>query len=199
MTKQVDYYICLISPYTYMGDARLNEIAEKFNVDVNYKPVNLGQIFPETGGLPLGKRAPARQAYRMQELERWRDFLGLPLNTAPAHFPAAEWPAAGMVIAAKQQGMNCGDLVNGFLSAVWAEERDISDKDTMIAIANERGFDGNSLFEAAEAPSIRDIWEANSSEALAAGVFGAPTYVFDGQLYWGQDRLDFLERGLAAS
>ena len=199
MTKQVDYYICLISPYTYMGDAGLTKIAKKHNARINYKPVNLGQIFPETGGLPLAKRAPARQAYRMQELTRWRDFLGLPMNLTPAHFPTAEWPAAGMVIAAIEQNLNPGDLVNGFLSAVWAEERDISDKDTMITIANEKGFDGSALFVAAEASAIREAWDVNSSVAIAAGVFGAPTYVYDGQIYWGQDRLDFLERALAAN
>ncbi len=199
MPQRIDYYVCLISPWTYLGDARLQEIARKHGAEVNPKPMNLGRIFPETGGLPLAKRAPARQAYRMQELKRWRDFLGLPLKLEPAYFPANEWPAAGMVIAAKAAGLDCGPLINGFLSAVWAEDRNIADLDTAVAIANERGFDGAVLLAKAEKDaSIKANWDSNSDEALAAGVFGAPAYVIDEQVFWGQDRLDFVDRALQA-
>ncbi|MBT6094400.1 MAG: 2-hydroxychromene-2-carboxylate isomerase [Rhodospirillaceae bacterium] len=199
MTKRIDYYVCLISPWTYLGDTRFTEIAAKHGAEVNLKPMNLGRVFPETGGLPLGKRAPARRAYRMQELARWRDHLGVPINFEPAYFPANEWPAAGMVIAAKNQGLNCAPLVNGFLSAVWAEERNIADPDTMLAIAKERGFDGEALLKVAEEDATKDQWDVNSDEALAAGVFGAPAYVIGEQLFWGQDRLEFVERALAGS
>jgi 2-hydroxychromene-2-carboxylate isomerase len=200
MPQRIDYYLCLVSPWTYIGDARLTEIAQQHDAVINYKPMNLGRVFPETGGLPLGKRAPARKAYRMQELIRWRDHLNLPITLEPAFFPANEWPAAGMVIAAIRQGLNCGPLVNGFLTAVWAEERNIADRDTMLAVANERGFDGPALLEMAESDaSIKDTWDQNSDEALAAGVFGAPAYVIGENLYWGQDRLEFVGRELASA
>ncbi len=197
MPKTVDYYICLISPYTYMGDARVHEIAARHGAEINYIPVNLGEIFPETGGLPLARRAPARQAYRLQELKRWRDFLNIELNTSPKHFPAPEWPAAGMVIAAQQRELDCGPLVNAFLTAVWARDLDINDRDTIVAIANDLGLPGQELLDASEDPAIRAVWDANSAKALEVGVFGAPTYVYDGQIFWGQDRLDFLDRALA--
>lgn len=199
MPKIVDYYVCLISPWTYLGDQRLNAIAETHSVRINLKPMNLGKVFPETGGLPLAKRAPARQAYRLQELERWRRFRDRPLNIRPKYFPANEWPAAGMVIAAKAQGLDCGRLASALLRAVWAEDRDIADTGTLTAIADECGLDGAKLLEAAERPQTAEQWDAYSAEALAAGVFGAPAYVFGDQLFWGQDRLDFLERALAAS
>jgi len=198
MVKIIDYYICLISPYTYMGDARLHEIATNHGADINYCPVNLGGVFPETGGLPLAKRAPARQAYRMQELKRWRAFLNIELNTTPKHFPTNEWPAAGVVIAAQQNGMDCGPLVSTFLTAVWAKELDIGDQNTIVALADEQGFDGKALLKQAEDPAIRQVWDDNTAKALDAGVFGAPSYIFDGELYWGQDRLDFLDRALGA-
>ena len=198
MVRTIDYYICLISPYTYLGDAHLRDIAEKHGAAINYTPVNLGGIFPETGGLPLAKRAPARQAYRMQELRRWSAFRNIELNLTPKHFPTNEWPAAGVVIAAKQKDLDCGPLVNAFLTAVWAKELDISDSDTIITLANDQGFNGKALLEQAEDPTIRQTWDANTAEALAAGVFGAPTYIFDGEIYWGQDRLDFLDRALGA-
>ncbi len=199
MTQRIDYYVCLISPWTYLGDARFRAIAAKHGAEVNVKPMNLGRVFPETGGLPLAKRAPARQAYRMQELKRWRDFLELPLALEPAFFPASEWPAAGMVIAAKQQGRDCGPLVNGFLSAVWAEDRNIADPAAAAAIADERGFDGSALLAEAERDAgIKATWDTYSEEALAAGVFGAPAYVIGEHVFWGQDRLDFVDRLLAA-
>jgi len=199
MTQRIDYYVCLISPWTYLGDARLAAIAAEHGAEINYKPMNLGRVFPETGGLPLAKRPPARQAYRMQELKRWRDFLDVPLTLEPAHFPASEWPAAGMVIAAKAAGRDCGALINGFLSGVWAEERNIADPDTACAIADERGFDGAALLaEAENNDAIKATWDTYSDEALAAGVFGAPAYVIGDEVYWGQDRLDFVDRALAA-
>ena len=199
MPQRIDYYVCLISPWTYLGDARLIEIAARHNAEVNIKPMNLGRVFPETGGLPLAKRAPARKAYRMQELQRWRAHLDIPLTLEPAHFPTNEWPAAGMVIAAKEQGLDVAPLVNGFLSACWAEERDIGDHDTAVAIANERGFDGAALLAAATADdnALQAKWDQNSHEALDAGVFGAPAYVIGEQLFWGQDRLEFVDRALA--
>lgn len=199
MPQRIDYYVCLISPWTYLGDARIRAIAAKHGAEVNVKPMNLGRVFPETGGLPLAKRAPARQAYRMQELKRWRDFLELPLTLEPAFFPASEWPAAGMVIAAKKQGLDCGPLVNGYLSAVWAEDRNIADPATATAIADERGFDGSTLLAEAERDAgIKATWDTYSDEALAAGVFGAPAYVIGEHVFWGQDRLDFVDRLLAA-
>ena len=199
MPKRIDYYMSLISPWTYLGNDRLTKLASKKNAVINIKPINLGLIFPETGGLPLAKRAPARKAYRMQELRRWQNFLKVPINFKPAFFPANEWPAAGMVISAKKQGLNGGALLNGFLTAVWAEDRNIANRETMLAVASEQNLDGLALLnETEDSPEIGAIWETNSKEALAVGVFGAPTYVIDSQLFWGQDRLEFVERALDA-
>lgn len=199
MSKTIDYYLSLISPYTYLGDALVTEIAARHGAEIRRKPMELGKIFPETGGLPLAKRAPARQAYRLVELQRWRQQRGLPVNLQPKFFPAQEWPAAGMVIAAQDQGLDCGSLVNGILTAIWAEDRDIADTGTLEAIAGKCGLDGAALLDAAEDDAVKATYAANTEQALAAGVFGAPSYVFANELYWGQDRLDFLERALASA
>ena len=199
MSKTIDYYICLVSPYTYLGDALVTEIAARHGAAIRHKPMELAKIFPETGGLPLAKRAPARQAYRLVELKRWRQQRGLPVNLQPKFFPAPEWPAAGMVIAAQDQGLDCGSLVNGILTAIWAEDRDIADTDTLEAIAGKCGLDGAALLDAAEDDAVKATYGANTEQALASGVFGAPSYVFANELYWGQDRLDFLERALASA
>jgi len=197
MTRTIDYYYSLVSPWTYLGGVRLEETARRHGAAIAYRPVNLGKVFPLSGGLPLGKRAPQRQAYRLAELERWRAYLDMPLNLHPRYFPAAEWPAAGMVIAAGNRGEDCGGLSNAILRAVWAEERNIADADTLLAIAAENGMDGKALLEAAESEPVRAAYEANTKAAIELGVFGAPTYVLDGDLFWGQDRLDFLDRALA--
>lgn len=196
MTKTIDYYLSLVSPYTYLGDACFSEIAERHGAVIRRKPMELGKIFPQTGGLPLPKRAPARQAYRLIEIDRWRKYRGLEMNLQPKYFPAQEWPAAGMVMAAEDQGLDSGALINGILTAVWAEERDIAELETLKAIAEERGLDGKALLKAAEDEDLKAAYNANTEAALAAGVFGAPSYVFNGELYWGQDRLDFLDRAL---
>ncbi len=198
MTKTVEHFFAITSPWTYLGIGRLHDIAARHGATVVHKPVNLGEVFAISGGLPLPKRAPQRQAYRMAELHRWRDFLGVPLNPSPKHFPAKGWPAAGMVTAAREQGRDGGKLAEAILRALWAEERNIDDLDTLEAIAGENGFDGAALLEAAEGAAIKAVFAADTQEAIDRQVFGAPTYIYGDMMLWGQDRLDFLERALAS-
>ena len=196
MTKTVDYHYSLVSPWSYLGGPRLDRIAAAAGATVNFKPINLGTVFPATGGLPLPKRAPERQAYRMAELKRWRDHLGVPLNLEPRHFPAPDALAARTVVAARRAGADAGRLTNAIMRAVWAEERNIADAETLRAIAGENGIDGDATLAEAETQAVADEYAADTDEAIARGVFGAPTYIYEGELYWGQDRLDFLERAL---
>ena len=196
MTKTVDYHYSLISPWSYLGGPRLDRIAAEAGATVNFKPVDLGEVFPVSGGLPLGKRAPQRRAYRMMELRRWRDHLGMPLTLEPRHFPTAERPAALLVVAARESDAGAGPLSNAILRAVWAEERDVADSDTLRAICAETGLDGEALMARAGDDDIARAYAADTAEAIERGVFGAPSYIYDGELFWGQDRLEFLERAL---
>ena len=198
MAKVVDYYFTLNSPWTYLGSARLERMAAAQGAEIRVKPAKMAVIFPQTGGLPLPKRAPARQAYRLVELARWRDHLGMPLNLEPAFFPADETLGVGLVIAAGEAGGDALKLAHAILRAVWAEERNMADEATLAAILEEWGFDAG-LMERARAPEVAAKHDTFTEEALAAGVFGAPSYVLEGELFWGQDRLDFLERALARS
>lgn len=193
---QVDYYLTLASPYAYMGHTRFVDISKKMKASVTIKPVNMGYIFSKTGGLPLGKRSPARQAYRFQELERWRQHLDIPLILKPNFFPVNDLQASAMVIAADLKGENGIDLAGAYLRAVWAEERNINAPDTLVSIANDLGIDGAELLTQSGSVEVAQIFERNSQDALDIGVFGAPTYAVGEQLFWGQDRLDFLEHAL---
>ena len=196
MAKTIEYYYSLISPWTYLGGERLEAIARKHGADIRYKPMMLATVFPATGGLPLAKRAPVRQAYRLMELPRWRDYLKIPLNLHPEFFPADERRAALMVIAAAARDLDAGTLSNAILRAVWAEDRDIADTATLSAIADGCGLDGQALLADSEGDAAVETYEANTQDALERGVFGAPTYVYGDELFWGQDRLDFLDRAL---
>jgi 2-hydroxychromene-2-carboxylate isomerase len=190
MPKQIDYYFTPGSPWAYLGHGRFADMAQRHGAAVAVKPVDYGVIFPQSGGLPLGRRAPQRQAYRLTELARWRDFLGVPLNLQPKFFPVDAISAACIICAAPPGARMAA--AGDFLRAVWAEERNIADIGVLGEIAARHGI--------TDAPGAivrgKAIFEGNTQEALAREVFGAPTYVLGGELFWGQDRLDFLERAL---
>jgi len=160
------------------------------------KPMNLGEVFPVSGGLPLAKRAPQRQAYRLVELARWADYLGKPMHIQPRHFPANGTPAATWVLAAADASeAGALALAGAIHRALWEEERDVADAATLAECARSCGLDADAL--AAQAPAMASRYAALTQEAIDRGVFGAPSYVLDGEMYWGQDRLDFLARKLA--
>jgi len=198
MSKQIDYYLTPISPFVYLGHDRFVAIARRHAATIAVKPINLGQVFPVSGGLPLSKRAPQRQAYRLVELKRWSSYRKMPLNLHPAHFPVSGDLASRFVLAALEQDVEVAlDLIGALGRAVWSEERDIADPATLADIARARNLDAAALVERANAPDIAMRYAVLTQEAIDRGVFGAPTYVYSGELFWGQDRLDFLDRALA--
>jgi 2-hydroxychromene-2-carboxylate isomerase len=195
---KIDYYYSHVSPWTFMGHQRLRKLAEKYDADIDFVPMTLAKVFPVSGGLPLGKRAPQRQAYRMWELKRWPQVLGIKMNIEPKHFPVDDAPSAKIAGLVKNQGGYIGGLSLGFLSAVWAEERDITDPDTLIAITNVSGFDGKALYEESLTEAGDKVLEENTQRAVDADVYGSPFYIVNGEPFWGQDRLDLVERVLKA-
>jgi len=196
--KTVYCYYGILSPFTYLGMPRLKEICHRHGAELIYKPTNFFEIFKISGGVPLEKRAPQRQKYRLVELRRWADYLQMPLNAEPKYFPVDMTPASLMVLAAIRNGEYPGDLSFAYERATWAEERNIADRDILIAIANEQGFDGAQLYEQSQSDYVKAMYAQNTEEAAALDMFGSPTYLYRGELFWGQDRLDFLERSLSA-
>lgn len=202
MDKTVDYYFSTTSPWTFLGHARFVALAGRHGATVNVKPIDLGgSIFPVTGGLPVHKRPKSRQAYRLLELNRWSAHLDLPLNVQPRFFPVAATPAARMIVAAElAHGAAAAlELTGRVLAAVWTEERDIADADTLADLAAAAGLDAATLTARAGLEEVDRRYQTNTEEALARGVFGAPSYLYRDELFWGQDRLDFLDRALAAA
>ncbi len=195
--KAIDYYLSPMSPWTYLGHARLAEIAKRHGATINVKPVDFGKIFPVSGGLPLPKRAPQRQAYRLVELKRWHDHLGVPLTIEPKYFPYDSNLASRLVIAADTRGAGAAmRLAGAILKACWAEERNMGDEAELFKVATEQGLEPRWLIAAAKSDEGQARYDELTQEAIDLQVFGAPTYVYNGELFWGQDRLEFLERAL---
>ncbi|MGB5706330.1 MAG: 2-hydroxychromene-2-carboxylate isomerase [Arenicellales bacterium] len=196
MQKTVDYYHFLISPWSFLAIGRFNEIVARHDLKVHYKPIAVMPTFEKMGGVPPAKRHPSRQRLRMDELKRWSSYLDISMNFQPAFFPVDCGTASKMVIAAGNQDLNAGALSDAVLTAVWTEEKDVSDDSTLVEIANKCSLDGSALLAAANTDELATQFEAITNEAHAADVFGSPTYVLNGEIFWGQDRFDFLERAL---
>lgn len=197
--QTLHYYLSLQSPWTYLGHSRLCEIASQHQLEVTIFPVDFGVVFPATGGLPLAKRAPARRAYRLQELKRWREYLDVPLNLEPRFFPADDKLAMRLVVALRRDDpAGAVELAGRILRAVWAEERDIADESILREILGEQGLAPDELFEQAVEKSTAERIVKDTDRAVTKGVFGSPTYIVGSEMFWGQDRLHMLERHLAS-
>ena len=199
MGKTITYFLTPMSPWAYLGHQRLVALAKAHDAQVDIKPCDLGKVFSVSGGLPLSKRAPQRQAYRLAEMARWAAHLNLPLNPQPKFFPVPPEQASKLVIAARTGlGADAGlALAGAVMRALWAEDKNIADDDALAQIVDLCGHDGRMLVKSAQTAGVQDQLDKNTDEAIAANVFGSPWYVVDGVGYWGQDRLDFVERALA--
>ena len=197
MNPTIDYYFAVQSPWTYLGHARFSAIAKAAGAKVNVRPVDYGQIFPISGGLPLPKRAPQRQAYRLVELARFRDALNLPMYIQPKFFPVAGDDSARLITAVElHDGADAALKMSGAVfAAVWEQESDIANPDTLALLLKQCGLNADRLALSRSEP-VQQKYEANTQAAIAANVFGAPSYVVDGEIFWGQDRLEFLQKRL---
>jgi len=199
MPKICTYFFSPQSPFAYMGHNRFVALAKQYGVQVELKPCDMGKIFGASGGQPLAKRAPQRQAYRLLELQRWSEFLGIALNQQPKYFPVSGDLAAKLIVATQlAHGTGTAlELAGTIMAGVWAEEKNIGDNDTLAGIAFDLELDGKALLKSAETASIQSAYDQFTEDAINANVFGAPWYVVDGEGFWGQDRLDFVERAFA--
>ena len=194
--KQVFYYHALSSPWAYLGWPKFKALIDRHDLDVVVRPT---RIVPENGGVPLRSRPQPRQAYHEVELDRWRKRLGMPLVLRPKHYPTNNEFSARMVIAADRLGLDALALSHALLHALWSEEREVTDPAVRIDVANRLGHDGARLQAMEDDPGIHAAWVASHEEATERGVFGTPTWIYKDVLYWGQDRLDFLDEALSAS
>ncbi len=198
MSRRIDYYFSLVSPWAYIGQRIFVDIARRHGASVVYRPVLLTEVFAETGGLPLAKRHPARQAYRMVELQRWREKRKLAFHLRPAHWPFDADLGNRAVVALVATGADPSPFVQKVFDGVWENQQDLADPAVLADALRETGFDPQTTLANAGSAETRAAYERNRLEAIAIGAFGSPCYVLDGEVFWGQDRLDLLDDALAS-
>ncbi|WP_099867889.1 2-hydroxychromene-2-carboxylate isomerase [Pararhizobium haloflavum] len=192
----IDYYFAGISPFSYLGHRAIEAVARKHGCGIAYKPVILPELFEVSGALPPAKRPPVRQRYRLLELQRVAEMRGLPINLKPKHFPVDPALADQAVIALLDARQDPTDYMFRVFSAVWAQDENVSDPRVVERVLDESGFDGAAFLEAAQSESVAETRRQNTKEAIEADAVGVPAYVLNGEVFWGQDRIELLDRAL---
>jgi 2-hydroxychromene-2-carboxylate isomerase len=192
----IDYWFSIASPWAFLGHDPFLKLAKEREITIAYKPVFLPEVFKETGGLPLAQRAPARQRYRFLELQRWREYRGLPLRLKPKHWPFDPKPADCCVTAIVEAGGDPAGFMRAVWQASWIDDEDCAPQGKLGELLSRTGHDAEDVLAAAASEAVRTIYAARVGEAIAAGVIGSPCYVHNGEVFWGQDRLDLLARAV---
>ncbi|MGD8429574.1 MAG: 2-hydroxychromene-2-carboxylate isomerase [Ectothiorhodospiraceae bacterium] len=196
MQPVIDHFFSVLSPWAFLGWPEINRIAGQHGARLRNLPVDLPRVFQANGGIPGPKKSPAKQRYRDEELRRWGAFRGIDINPRPSHHPFDANLATRLIVAAEQDDEPASQLTYRLMQALWLEDRNLADAQALAELAREAGFDADALFAAADARETVDRVETNTQEAIDRGVFGVPTYFLGESMFWGQDRLDFVERGL---
>ena len=191
--RTIEYYLSVVSPWSYLGHRRLCDIARANSAEILYLPIDSSILFAKTGGLALKDRSPQRKRYRMQELRRWRSRLELELNLEPQYFPTDSNLASRVIIGAIEAGHDVAELVYELMRTVWVREEDVSETSVVIGAIERSGGSVDDLLAAANHSNVQDIIIENSEQAVSKGVFGVPSYVVGEEVFWGQDRLEFLD------
>jgi 2-hydroxychromene-2-carboxylate isomerase len=201
MTERITYYYAIASGFAYLGEPELRRIARQAGLEIDYRPVDIRKVFLESATIPPPEQSEIRLNNRRLELARWGKRRNMPVNPRPAFWPVDVKPASLAVLAAQEFGYDAGALSFALLRAVWAEERNIAEVDTIREIA-EKTLPQNeamSVIATASDPSTAETYDRLTAEATASGVFGSPTYIVRGELFFGQDRLDFVAEALGVS
>ncbi|WP_372831700.1 2-hydroxychromene-2-carboxylate isomerase [Pontibacterium sp.] len=188
----VEYYFCLNSPWSLFAAEQLLSVRSDLDFDLTVKPIEIARLFDETGGLPLKKRSPNRQKYRLQELTRWSQRLGIPINLHPAHYPCNEASADALVLSAEQEKGQGLEMAISIGRGLWCEDADIADPDFIALQAEKFG-----LSEIVDQSQTAAMLAQNTAELIEKGGFGVPTFIVGEQVFWGHDRIDFLIEALS--
>jgi 2-hydroxychromene-2-carboxylate isomerase len=195
---EIEYFYSAHSAFAYLGSARFMAIAKAAGRQIAHRPMDLRRVVPEAGSLPFGKRSKAHVAYFFgREIERWSEVRGAPtmpgIPTTHAHDPGL---ANRMLIAGLARGLNIDRLAHAMLEAHWRNDVSLADGQALGVIGRAVGVDADLLLREAATPAVQQAYLANTEEAIRRAVFGSPTYVVDGDMFYGQDRLELVERAL---
>ena len=197
--KEIEYFYSAHSAFAYLGSKKLMSIANTAACPIVHKPVDLNRCIAAGGAPAFGARSKAHVDYYFgTEINRWSEYRGAPvLGFIPTHHNKDPSLANGMLIAGLQQGQNIDALAHGLLEAHWRDDADLADRDTLVQVGTQCGYDAEAMLSEATSAEVLATYEKNTEEAIARSVFGSPTYFLDGEMFYGQDRLEFIERALA--
>lgn len=198
MSDHIDYYFTSISPFTYLGHEALESVAQKHGKTINYKPFNLFGVWEVSGAVPPMKRPLVRQRYRLVELLRIADIRGIKINPNPAHFPADPTLADTVAIAIQNTGENPGPFIGSVGKALWAEEKSVADEAVIRELLEANGHSSKDILTLAKSEEIANLRAENTQAAIDADAIGAPAYVYRGEVFWGQDRIEYLDHMIAS-
>lgn len=196
--SNLEYFYSAHSAFAYLGSARLMAIATAAGATIVHKPVNLLRVMVESGAGSTRERGDRHRDYYFgREIERWAEWRNAPVVTGmPTHHYNDTTLCNGMLIAGIQQGHNVDQLAHRMLEAHWREDADLADRETLTRLANEVDLNPIPLLDAALSPEVATVYLANTEEAIDRSIFGSPTYFVDGDMFYGQDHLEFVERAL---
>jgi 2-hydroxychromene-2-carboxylate isomerase len=194
--RRFEFFFDYGSPYSYLADSRLPALAERTGAEVRYRPMLLGGVFKATGNSsPVADPCQAKRAYGALELQRWVAHLGVPFRGNP-HFPINTLLLMRTAVAAQRAGV-FEPFHRAVYPAFWAEGENLGEPEVVARIAEKAGLDARGLLEAAGDSAVKAELRATTEEAVARGAFGAPTFFVGDEMFFGNDRLDFVERALA--
>jgi len=197
MSKAVEFYFDVGSPAAYLAWTQLPRIARETRTEIEYRPFLLGGVFQATGNRsPM--EVPAKGQYLQDDLQRFAARYGVPFRHNP-HFPINTLTLMRMVL-----GLQLRDpermvpFVDAVYRAIWVDGKNMNDPAVAGAVIQQAGFDAEKLLALASDPAVKDELKADTQEAVARGAFGAPTFFVGKDMFWGQDRLDFVKERLQA-
>lgn len=195
--KTIEYFYSAHSAYAYIGSKLLMETAKTGGRRIEHRPMDLRAVVAATGPGPHNSRTPERRAYFSgREIERWAEYRGVEILSWPSYHDHEIATVNGMLIAGLLQGLDIDALAHRFLEGHWRDDADLADTDTLAALARDVGVDPTPLLDAAGSPEVTAVYESNTAEAVERSVFGSPTYFVDGDMFYGQDRLELVARAL---
>lgn len=196
---EIEYFYAAHSAYAYLGSARFMEIAAKAGRNITHKPYDLRVGILGVGSTTIGERTAGHLDYYFgREVERWSEYRRAPvMKRLPTHHHKSIAPSNTMLIAGIVQGVNIDQLAHAMLERHWRDDVDLADDPTLASIARSVDIDPEPLMAARDSKEVLDIYQANTDEAIERSVFGSPTYFVDGDMFYGQDRLELVERALS--
>ena len=198
MSNSIDYYFTCISPFAYLGHSELMEIASAHGKSVHFKPFNIFDVWDVSGAVPPAERPAVRQRYRKIEIQRAAVMRDTCMNPSPEFFPTNPAPADLCICALVHTGENPSKFSQEVGRAVWERNLQVADDKVLVSLLDECGFDGNEILALSKTDIITEIRDINTQDAIKSDAIGAPAYVYKGEVFWGQDRLEYLEQMIAS-